>query len=267
MNDRVSMHQVIEDRRRNIEASANLESWYTVFGQPTDQWDSRKCNLWLNFFAALAVLASDDKECGIPVTTWLGVYFFMLMFEVWQTEMRQRMSDSHYWNSRRKLKKVLVNGGIIIKEMFDLAWVIYGSTLYWSEAAKGCGKNGSGFMTVMFLFIFLGLIKIFLFVVVLVVIGYIMVQRKLKKRNDRLASVDVLRSLQSVRFNALSQADPDEECIICYIEYKDEDIVTRLRCNEKHIFHSECIGHWIREGKNTCPVCRAPITDLPVAQP
>ena len=107
---------------------------------------------------------------------WLGVYFTMLMFETWQMEMRQRLGDSHYWNARRKVRKVIVNGGIIVKETFDLIWIIYGSTLYWSDAAKNCnGANGSGFMTIMFLFIVIGLLKIVLFAVVLGIIGYILI--------------------------------------------------------------------------------------------
>ena len=91
-------------------------------------------------------------------------------------EMRQRLGDSHYWNARRKVRKVIVNGGIIVKETFDLIWIIYGSTLYWSDAAKSCnGANGSGFMTIMFLFIVIGLLKIVLFAVVLGIIGYILI--------------------------------------------------------------------------------------------
>ena len=100
----------------------------------------------------------------------------MLMFETWQMEMGQRMGDSHYWNARRKARKVILNGGIIVKETIDLSWIIYGSTLYWSDAANGCnGKDGSGFMTIMFLFIIIGLLKIVLFVVVLGIIAYILI--------------------------------------------------------------------------------------------
>lgn len=85
------------------------------------------------------------------------------------------MSDSHYWDARRKVRKIIVNGGIIAKETFDLIWIIYGSTLYWSDDAKGCEKDGSGFMTVMFLFIVMGLLKLILFAVVLCIIGYILI--------------------------------------------------------------------------------------------
>ena len=94
------------------------------------------------------------------------------------------MNDSHYWNSHRKLKKVFVNGGLICKEIFDLSWVIYGSTLYWSDKAKDCDKNGSGFMTVMFLFIIIGMVKILLFIVVILIVVYIVIQRKIKRRSD-----------------------------------------------------------------------------------
>ena len=217
--------------------------------------------MWLHCFCAMAMLISNDQACDIPLNMWLGVYFIMLMFETWQIEMRQRMNDSHYWNSQRKLKKIVTYSGFIVKETFDLSWIVYGSTLYWSDAAKECDKSGNGFMTVMFLFIIIGMVKILLCVIVLFIVIYIVIQRKIQRRSDQLASVNVLRSLQQVRFNALNQADPDEECVICYIEYKEEDVVTQLKCNEKHIFHSECIGTWIREGKNTCPICRAPISE------
>jgi hypothetical protein len=83
-------------------------------------------------------------------------------------------------------------------------WVIYGSTLYWSEKAEGCGDENRGYMIIMLMFILLGFFKVLLFVVFLGVIAWVAIQRKIKRRNDRLASVSVLRSLQRVRFSALS---------------------------------------------------------------
>ena len=71
----------------------------------------------------------------------------------------------------------------------------------------------------------------------------------------------MLRSIQKIRYRTLANDidNSDEECIICYMEYKDEDVVSKLGCNEKHVFHTSCIEEWIRQGKNSCPVCRAPI--------
>jgi E3 ubiquitin-protein ligase RHA2 len=36
----------------------------------------------------------------------------------------------------------------------------------------------------------------------------------------------------------------DEKCTICLSEYKNGEIVKRLRC--KHFFHSECIDPWLK---------------------
>ena len=54
----------------------------------------------------------------------------------------------------------------------------------------------------------------------------------------------------------------EKECIICFTEFKAEDKVVQLKCHEKHIFHTECIENWVKQGKNSCPVCRKPIADL-----
>jgi hypothetical protein len=51
----------------------------------------------------------------------------------------------------------------------------------------------------------------------------------------------------------------ENECIICWNEYTDHDDIVKLRCNEKHFFHSACIENWIKTGNNSCPMCREPI--------
>ena len=56
----------------------------------------------------------------------------------------------------------------------------------------------------MFLFLVIGLLKIFLFLVIFFIVIYIFVQRKIKKRNDQLASVNLLQTLQQVRYTNLN---------------------------------------------------------------
>lgn len=65
-----------------------------------------------------------------------------------------------------------------------------------------------------------------------------------------------------MKFSALDIIDPEDSCIICYEEYTEEAEVTKLSCNEKHLFHTKCIESWISQGHNSCPNCRAPIADL-----
>ena len=41
------------------------------------------------------------------------------------------------------------------------------------------------------------------------------------------------------------------------VDYKAADIVTQLRCDPRHYFHTECLESWIKGGHNQCPYCRA----------
>ena len=45
-----------------------------------------------------------------------------------------------------------------------------------------------------------------------------------------------------------------EKCVICMEKYKIDDEVKTLPCF--HIFHKECIEHWLKAGKDTCPICK-----------
>ena len=52
------------------------------------------------------------------------------------------------------------------------------------------------------------------------------------------------------------------QCPICWSDFLRNDFVTTLHCDEKHIFHTECIEQWIRKGQNSCPLCRMSIANL-----
>ncbi|KAF2418034.1 hypothetical protein EJ08DRAFT_599749 [Tothia fuscella] len=46
-----------------------------------------------------------------------------------------------------------------------------------------------------------------------------------------------------------------ERCDICLSDYEANDEVRKLvKCG--HLFHKDCIGHWLTEGRNSCPLCR-----------
>ena len=261
-----NMQQASELRRNREEQALEAvgdETWYDCFSIPTPEWRQRKCNLYMHGTAALIVLLVDTPGCHIPLTTWLSVYFFLLVVETMTVEYRGRMSNSPYYQHHRRARKIIQNGMVVAKEICEAIWVIYGITLYYSDGANGCSDQNRGFIIIMAMFLLLGVLKLVLFLVVLGIMIYIFVASRLRKRKARNASVAVLRSIQKIRYQSLAgdTADTEEECIICYMEYTDDDIVSRLQCNDKHVFHTECIEGWIRQGKNSCPVCRAPINE------
>ena len=54
--------------------------------------------------------------------------------------------------------------------------------------------------------------------------------------------------------------NPDNnECVICFDDFmEDGKEIVELDCNNKHVFHLECLEKWI-EKNNNCPMCREEI--------
>ncbi|WVQ77628.1 hypothetical protein IAR50_007316 [Cryptococcus sp. DSM 104548] len=46
-----------------------------------------------------------------------------------------------------------------------------------------------------------------------------------------------------------------ERCLVCLSDYEPDDNCRILAC--RHAFHQECVDHWLTQGRNSCPACRA----------
>lgn len=51
-------------------------------------------------------------------------------------------------------------------------------------------------------------------------------------------------------------------CAICWSDFQENEVVTPLICDERHLYHTTCIEAWIRKGNNTCPLCRNNIANI-----
>jgi len=57
--------------------------------------------------------------------------------------------------------------------------------------------------------------------------------------------------------------DDNDICTICTDDFKiTDDIIILPKCN--HIFHKQCIGRWLTEFKNKCPLCNTDVSDNPI---
>jgi len=80
-----------------------------------------------------------------------------------------------------------------------------------------------------------------------------------------------VEEIRAVQYGALD-AEGDRgnvwhlrECMICLCDFEEEDSVVRLPC--KHIFHTDCVGKWLRERRG-CPVkCHLPPYTLELPPP
>ena len=70
------------------------------------------------------------------------------------------------------------------------------------------------------------------------------------------ATEDAINSLGSAQYtNTLHSC---RECVVCMQIFTENEEVICLRCDPRHIFHSECLKRWLRIN-NTCPICRQSI--------
>ena len=53
--------------------------------------------------------------------------------------------------------------------------------------------------------------------------------------------------------------DDNSQCIICMEGFNENELVKQLPC--RHIFHTDCINHWLCQQKN-CPFCKAECTNF-----
>lgn len=85
----------------------------------------------------------------------------------------------------------------------------------------------------------------------------------LNEDNNQNNNEEVIRNLPSFKidekFMESSQKEDNknenfEKCVICMEKYVINDEVETLPCF--HIFHKECIEHWLKAGKDSCPICK-----------
>ena len=150
---------------------------------------------------------------------------------------------------------------MLASETLQFGWWVYGQTLYYSDQAQECSDKKSSLIDFMSIFLLMQTCKVFIFGFAICILVGILVFKKRQQINQRQQSRGIVQQLSAIKYHSLLQdaSSPDMECSICFMEYQSDDLVTRLKCDSKHIFHKECLSQWIVQGKNSCPICRAPV--------
>lgn len=136
--------------------------------EPSGQWSQRKCNLYLHIAAVFVCLLAEHPSCNIPLGMWLAGQFAFLIVETTFIELKDRMNNSIYWDENRGHKKCILYSLSATKELSELAWQIYGFTLYFSSQSDGCSEENGGYMFVMLMFLIMAILK---FVFLLFIMG------------------------------------------------------------------------------------------------
>lgn len=64
----------------------------------------------------------------------------------------------------------------------------------------------------------------------------------------------IIRNLKTSVHNSQTRISKESEaCIICQVEYEEDEIIGTLDCG--HAYHGECVKRWLSV-KNLCPICK-----------
>ena len=152
-------------------------------------------------------------------------------------------------------------------------WLIYGYVLFYSDANNCDSKIDTAFLnSMMFVILFIGYILMFVYLMLLCTVPclYAFVRDSAQSGGRQFAGgttlanaqvPSILASLTRVQYDP-DKFDHETNCVICLVDYKPNDVVTQLRCDQRHYFHTECLEGWIKQGHNVCPFCRAPIENF-----
>ena len=45
------------------------------------------------------------------------------------------------------------------------------------------------------------------------------------------------------------------QCIICMVDFQENDLISELACDGRHIFHTDCLHEWLKHDLR-CPMCK-----------
>ena len=70
-------------------------------------------------------------------------------------------------------------------------------------------------------------------------------------------SIDFLNAARNIKRKMFGdiRVQAMQECVICMEEFKEQDEIAELKCDERHYFHSKCLEDWLKR-KLECPLCK-----------
>jgi len=70
----------------------------------------------------------------------------------------------------------------------------------------------------------------------------------------RVASQATTEALPTRKIERIGNDEESKNCAICMSPYCKGEEVKTLPC--LHFYHTACIDHWLRDGANSCPICK-----------
>ena len=151
--------------------------------------------------------------------------------------------------------------------IFYVGWLIWGNIYYYGNYYNWYDPyyyQCDSYQLIIFILILIGYFEMLkcccIGTCAIIMIPVVLQARRNAQRPNWIpAPPNFLQNLAKTKFDPSSDGVKAESCSICLLDYQENDQVIPLPCDEKHVFHEECIKEWLKKN-NCCPLCKKPIT-------
>lgn len=211
--------------------------------------------------------ASESSLCMSPMVNWLciqgGVYLAACLRNI-------LVIMAIFCSKNPKSAKSIVDVCYLCLVLnFQFAWLIYGNTFHYSDENQNCRNLNSTLNSLWILemiIIATGYLYFFGYGLVCCIISCFCCMLCTQGRSgqmdqmvDRVPYMAAVSSLNKKEFKDVSSKSKNmTECVICMNDFKEDDQIAELKCDERHYFHSACLEDWLKR-KLECPLCKKPV--------
>jgi len=219
--------------------------------------------LYLVIIIILEWQRQTKPGCGIPVVLWCEVTFIIFF-----VQELLKLPILCMLRHPGRIEKYMITVILVIL-VVAISWIIYGYTIYFSDE-NNCQEvpATAGFLILMIILLFLG-IFIMLAFLVLLCLFCCMCGMLANSSSEGEGNKELLKKIPGLSMIY----DPEkfktvDTCVICCEKFEKDDgkPITQLKCNEMHMFHTECITENIKAGSTKCPICREEIQSDDIVQ-
>ena len=115
--------------------------------------------------------------------------------------------------------------------------------------------------------VFPALITLFFFAMGILCCPYISYILYLNRREEFMqsqATKMMIDSLISTKYRP-NVFKTQDSCMICLLNFTEDDMVTPLPCDIRHYYHTKCIEEWLLINA-CCPLCKTEVTQEEIAR-
>jgi hypothetical protein len=185
------------------------------------QRDGKKCDFYINLVTIVLIYTQDTPKCGMPIKSWLLIYFFIQMAHIFQYALSEHLDASEFMRQKRRLKRYLKRGSLVMLEIFHMYWILNGNFLYFSSQ-NNCVQDSLAMSYLMLGILIIGYFRLVLYTFAFVFILYFFIKRCVTKSKKQMMSVNIIKNLQKTKFiKGMGFFEAEEECIICWSQYEE----------------------------------------------